>query len=58
MAPYLKTVRASLAAFPRSYLLVGPRDKPISDTNYSTRITDVMDKYMDRRPPINHLRHL
>jgi hypothetical protein len=25
-----------LAAFPRSYLLVGPRDKPISDTNYST----------------------
>jgi hypothetical protein len=51
-------VRASLAAFPRSYLLVGPRDKPISDTNYSTRVTNVMDKYLGRRLSVNDLRHL
>jgi hypothetical protein len=49
-------VRASLEAWPRTYLLVGPRDKPLSDNNYSTRVGDVMDKHLDRRLSVNDLR--
>jgi hypothetical protein len=51
-------VRMSLSTFPRTFLLVGPCDKPMSDGNYSTRVGDVMDKYLDRRLSINNLRHI
>jgi hypothetical protein len=37
-------------------LLVGPRDKPPSDNNYSTRVSN-KDKHLDRRLSVNDLRH-
>jgi hypothetical protein len=30
---------------PRTYLLVGPRDKPLSDDNYGTQVKTTMDKH-------------
>jgi hypothetical protein len=51
-------IKASLAAHPRSFLFVGPRDKPLSDSNYSTRVGNVMDRHMDKRLTVNDLRHM
>lgn len=51
-------VRASLAAFQRTHLLVGPNDTPVSATGYGKRVSAVMDKYFERRLSINDLRHM
>jgi hypothetical protein len=51
-------VRASLASFPRNILLVGPRNKPLSDASYSMRVGNVMDKHLGRRLCITDLRNM
>lgn len=51
-------VRASLKAFPRTFLLVGPRDKPLSDDNYGTRVKNAMDRHMNKTLGINDLRKM
>jgi benzoyl-CoA reductase/2-hydroxyglutaryl-CoA dehydratase subunit BcrC/BadD/HgdB len=54
----VQVLRASLKAFPRSFILVGPRNKPLSDDNYATQVKAVMDKHFDRKLSINDLRHI
>lgn len=51
-------IKASLAAHPRSFLFAGPRDKPLSDSNYGTRVSGVMYRHMDKKLTVNDLRHL
>jgi hypothetical protein len=53
-----QVLRASVKAFPRTYLLVGPRDKPLSDDNYGTQVKNTMDKHFNRKLGINDLRHI
>jgi hypothetical protein len=51
-------IKASLAAHPRPYLFCGPRGKPLSDSRYGTRVSDAMDRHMDKKLTVNDLRHL
>jgi hypothetical protein len=51
-------VRASLRAHPRTYLLCGPYDKPLSVPSLSTRVSTVMFHYLGVRLSINDLRHM
>lgn len=51
-------IRASLAAHPRPYLVCGPRGKPLSDGNYGSRVSSVMDRHLGKALSVNDLRHL
>jgi hypothetical protein len=51
-------LKASIVSFPRPFLLVGPRNKPLSDANYSMRVGNVMDKHLGRRLGILDLRSM
>jgi hypothetical protein len=51
-------IKASLAAHPRPFLFCGPLCKPLSDRAYGTRISDVMDRHMDKKLTANDLRIL
>ena len=53
-----QVLRASVKAFPRTFLLVGPRDKPLSNDNYGAHVKNTMDKHFDRKLTINDLRHI
>lgn len=51
-------IKASLAAYPRPFLFCGPLCKHLSDRAYGTRVSDVMDRHMDKKLTANDLRHL
>lgn len=51
-------IKASVDAHPRLCLFSGPLCKPLSDNAYGKRVSDVMDRHLDKKRTVNDLRQL